>query len=271
MSYSEDNISILIATMHRSDFSFLDDMFPHHHWQDLNLVIVNQTKKGNEIKSELENIIVVNSYEVGLSKSRNLAIESCQTQFGLITDDDVIFLEQFFTETSGGINRHPQATLLSFKSVNLEKSPRKRYPSSETNFSLPLGGFVPSSIEIVLNCQLLKSNGLRFNENFGLGAYFPLGEEEVFLNLILSRKQEAWFIPKEIVMHDQISSGSFKSNKSLLKTKVVLYYINRGEWVQLWFFKFMFYIWRKGFVKTCDLWRIYREFQDALIYYKSLK
>lgn len=91
MSYSKSDISILISTMNRSDFSFLSAMFPHHEWRDLNLVIVNQTKKGKELKSNLENIIVVNSYEIGLSKSRNLALKNSRTTYGVIADDDVVY------------------------------------------------------------------------------------------------------------------------------------------------------------------------------------
>lgn len=257
MSYSKDDISILISTMNRSDFSFLDAMFPHHNWRDLNLVIVNQTKKGQELKSELENIIVVNSYAVGLSKSRNLALKNCKTTYGVIADDDVVYESDFMMIFLEAIQQKPELALYVFKSCDFNNRDRKKYPNSIFQFSLPLKKFKPSSIEIMLNIDLVKSKNLKFNENFGLGAYYPVGEEEVFLIDLLTADLKAIFFPKTVVKHLQESSRTKVKDYDFLKTQLILYYLNNGWVTNIWLYKYLFYIWRKRLQPRSEILQTY--------------
>ncbi|MDN6281135.1 MAG: glycosyltransferase, partial [Psychroflexus sp.] len=169
-------------------------------------MIVNQTKKGQELKSELENILVVNSYDVGLSKSRNLALKNCKTTYGVIADDDVIFQTDCLNLYSKAIQQKLDLAFYSFKSCDLQNRDRKEYPDSLNEFCLPLKKFKPSSIEIMLNIPLIKKRNLKFDENFGLGAHFPVGEEKEFLIKLLRANLKAMFFPETVVKHQQESS-----------------------------------------------------------------
>lgn len=269
MNYSKNDISILISTMNRSDFSFLDAMFPHHQWRDLSLVIVNQTQKGEELKSKLENIIAINSYDVGLSKSRNLALKNCTTAIAIIADDDVVYKSDCMMIFLEAIQQRPDLALYAFKSCDFNDRDRKKYPNSIFNFSLPLNKFKPSSIEIMLNIDLVKSKNLKFNENFGLGAYYPVGEEEVFLIGLLKADLKAIFFPKTVVKHLQESSRTKVKDYDFLKTQLILYYLNNGWITNIWLYKYLFYIWRKRLQPRSEILQIYTKLKAELKRFKS--
>ena len=116
-------LEILMSTMNKTSLSFLEPIFPNHNLEDLNILVVNQTQVGKELNSDLENIRVFNSYEKGLSKSRNLAIQNALGEICLIADDDTEYLPDFASEfTLKSIAHLP----LPFTSVN--SSPSSRVP-----------------------------------------------------------------------------------------------------------------------------------------------
>ena len=53
---------------------------------------LNPYKKAS---SDFENIRVINSFEIGLSKSRNLAIKNALGDICIIADDDIEYVEDF--------------------------------------------------------------------------------------------------------------------------------------------------------------------------------
>ena len=89
---SYNSLEVLIATQNRTSLDFLLKMFPDHNFKDFKILIVNQTIKGQDLTSNSDAIRVINSYEKGLSKSRNLALQNASCNIALISDDDVIYL-----------------------------------------------------------------------------------------------------------------------------------------------------------------------------------
>ncbi|MGO3690866.1 MAG: glycosyltransferase [Psychroflexus halocasei] len=252
MSYSKGDISILISTMNRSDFSFLDAMFPHHEWRDLNLVIVNQTKKGQKLKSELENILVVNSYEVGLSKSRNLALKNCRTTYGVIADDDVVYKSNFLQKIVNAFNKYPNAGLILFQVETFSGKPfMKNYPSQEIKVSErnrpPL-----SSVEMTFNRDYLLENKISFNEYFGLGSYFQSGEEQLLFKEFLNKNISVYHIPEFIVEHDEVSSASDQGSNRFIYAQGALKYLEYGNLSFIWLAKFIFFLVRHQFISASE-------------------
>ncbi|MEM9687793.1 MAG: glycosyltransferase, partial [Bacteroidota bacterium] len=89
------DFEILIATMNRTDLSFLSSMFKEVHYDAYLILIINQTTKDRLLESPHKNIRVINSFEKGLSKSRNLALKHAIGDVCLIADDDVCFTSDF--------------------------------------------------------------------------------------------------------------------------------------------------------------------------------
>ena len=88
-------LEILIATMNRTTLDFLSKMFSGQNYLDFNVLIINQTIDSKLLKSECSNIRVINTFEKGLSKSRNIAIKNATKPICLLADDDIVFNEGF--------------------------------------------------------------------------------------------------------------------------------------------------------------------------------
>ena len=192
--------------MNRNSLDFLIPMFPFCHFSDFSILIVNQTEENKLLVSDFPSIRVINSFEKGLSKSRNLALKNVIGKIVLIADDDVIYMNDFDTKIIQAYNQYDNKAVISFCIEKPNGLLFKKYsPNAKKNLSL-MELFNVLSIEISLNKLILDKLGITFDENFGLGSEFQMGEEAVFLSDIKNKNQQIAFVPSVIVIHSEISS-----------------------------------------------------------------
>lgn len=135
----------------------------------------------------------------GLSVNRNLSIEKSTAPLLLIGDDDVSYSKEGLEAVIDAFGSHPDCDLLAFR-YRSDSHPRY-YPDCECSvFDTPKGYFV-CSIEIAFRRSSVKDR-IRFNENFGIGAIFPSGEEDIFLSDCKKRGLKGVHIPVEIECHE---------------------------------------------------------------------
>ncbi|MCB0744117.1 MAG: glycosyltransferase family 2 protein, partial [Ignavibacteriae bacterium] len=108
-------LEILIATQNRTSLDFLSKMFPKSDFNAIKILIVNQTVKSKKLISDIPNIRVINAFEKGLSKSRNLALKNASCDIVLIADDDVVYEQGFFKIILDAFNSLPREELITFK------------------------------------------------------------------------------------------------------------------------------------------------------------
>jgi glycosyltransferase involved in cell wall biosynthesis len=181
-------------------------MFPFCHFSDFSILIVNQTEENKLLVSDFPSIRVINSFEKGLSKSRNLALKNAIGKIVLIADDDVIYMNDFDTKIIQAYNQYDNKAVISFCIEKPNGLLFKKYsPNAKKNLSL-MELFNVLSIEISLNKLILDKLGITFDKNFGLGSEFQMGEEAVFLSDIKNKNQQIAFVPSVIVIHSEISS-----------------------------------------------------------------
>lgn len=209
--YTNNDIEILISTMNRDSLDFLEPMFPFSNFSNFSILIVNQTEKHKILSSPYSNVRVINSFEKGLSKSRNLALENAVGKILVIADDDVIYQEGFISKIIKAYNKFPEAAVINFCTVNSEGNLIKKYPFNFKNNLNSFDIFNTSSIEMTLNKVILNEVNIRFDENFGLGATFAMGEEAVFLFDFKRKNKQLGFEPEVIVKHEALTSSSKKS------------------------------------------------------------
>lgn len=213
-AFKKSDVEILLSTMNRADLDFLEPMFPFAHFSDFNILIINQTTQGNELISPYESIRVVNSYERGLSRSRNLAVKHASKKIGLIADDDLVFLEGFDKKVAKGFNHFPTATAVKFITVTFDGIPFRKYPSEPVEVLSNLQRLNSTSWEIALNIENIRKSGVPFNVHFGLGSAFPLGEEPVLMNALYKAGYGVSHYPETIVSHKEFKDSD---NISLLE------------------------------------------------------
>ncbi|MES2810959.1 MAG: glycosyltransferase family A protein [Bacteroidota bacterium] len=187
---------------------FLFKMFPFFESIDFQILIINQTTSDKLLESHFHNVRVINSSTIGSSKSRNLALQNTIGKLVVISDDDVVFENDFTQKILESYTKKNSADAICFRATKDDGTLLKKYPSKEKTNINSLDILNVGNIEITLNYQKIKNSEIYFDENFGLNALFGLGEEAVFLSDLKSNGYRIDFIPKTIVMHASITTSS---------------------------------------------------------------
>ncbi|WP_146126745.1 glycosyltransferase [Nonlabens agnitus] len=249
-SYTTDDIEILIATMDREDLSFLERIFSLPVSQITQPILIVNQSKTRQLSSNIDSIRVINDANYGLSRSRNIALENATRKYVWILDDDVQILPTAMTHILQAIHKHPDTAALTFKMQLPNGKPKRSYAAEEFEYRKTHLSHGPASIEIVLNVKRMQTSGVRFNQRFGLGAQFPLGEEQVLFTDLLHAGEQGRFIPEFIVQHDEVSSGIDPTSKKTIYARgAVAAHSNQLKAIFL-NFKYVFFLWRKGYVKN---------------------
>lgn len=169
-------VQVLIATMHQADYSLLDKMNIRS-----DAVVVNQCNR-NDRQTFLHNgrtILWIDSTQRGLSKSRNMAISAATADICLISDDDMIYRDDYVSSVSSAFQEYPDADIIRFEVAGIEK-PFKQYDHIAKKLGY-LSSMKSSSVELAFKRSAVVDNQIIFDERIGAGTEFLMGEENAFL------------------------------------------------------------------------------------------
>lgn len=152
---------------------------------------------------------IFSSLTKGLSVNRNIALSRASAPILLISDDDVDYTEDGLQTVIDEFARHKDTDIFTFRYVSASHS--KDYPLHKCDLASPEKGYFVTSFEIAFRRHSVQGK-VWFNENFGIGAPFPSGEEDVFLRDCLDSGLKGIFIPKTIARHD----GTTTSERNLM-------------------------------------------------------
>jgi len=204
--FKKQDLEILVSTMNRNSLDFLIPMFPFCHFSEFSILVVNQTQENILLLSDFPSVRIINSFDKGLSRSRNLALKNAIGKIVLIADDDVVYINDFDSAIVQAHNQYNDKAAISFCIEKPNGLLFKKYlPIAKMNLSM-IELFNVLSIEISLNKSFFDILGVKFDEHFGLGSTFEMGEEAIFLSDIKEQNQQIAFVPSVIAMHCEISS-----------------------------------------------------------------
>jgi len=146
-------------------------------------------------------------HELGLSKSRKLAISKAQSDLCIIADDDIIYKENFYNTVLNSFEKFPQADIITFQAELSDLKLLKDY-KNEAYWHNQRTIMKVTSFEIAFRRKKLLEKKLMFDENFGLGSKYPGGEENIFLLDALRKGLKILYIPSVIIIHPNLTSGS---------------------------------------------------------------
>ncbi len=167
--------------MNQNSLDFLIPMFPFCPFSDFSILIINQTQENNLLISDYSSIRVINSFEKGLSLSRNLALKNAIGKIVLISDDDEVFKLGFDDLIINSYNNFPKAVVISFQVENSEGELFRKYPKKTKLKPQKHDLFGVFSPEISINKIIFDTLNIEFDTNFGLGSVFSMGEEAILL------------------------------------------------------------------------------------------
>lgn len=145
----------------------------------------------------------------GLSVNRNTALSLATAPLLLISDDDVEYTEEGLSEIIRAFDVYKEMDILTFRYAS--SSHTKYYPSVPCDLANPEKGYFITSFEIALRRKAVKGK-IWFNENFGIGASFPSGEEDIFIRECLDAGIKGLYLPITIARHD----GTTTSERNLM-------------------------------------------------------
>lgn len=208
MSVKHNKLVFLVSAMDRIDNFFLS--LPEQK-KDVEFLICHQTK-GISPTSLRDDVKVFSMNEFGLSKSRNFILSKFFSEYtdsvGVITDDDVGFLNGSY-DNFAKLFDSLKCDFITIKVATPEGSVFKDYSKKKFQHTRRSVTNV-SSIEILLHSsvQMKLNNCIFFDEDFGLGSRFKLGEEAIFLDDLIKKGIKGFYYPITMFVHPKESTGS---------------------------------------------------------------
>ncbi|WP_335911001.1 glycosyltransferase family A protein [Shewanella indica] len=174
-------INISISTMDRNFGNTLEVVsLLSRKNKKINFLIICQKSSSNVDYNLSNNLRIIKTTSVGLSKSRNLAIESVNTGWIWFQDDDIKLDESKLEKIIDELYCYkPDLYFIKIGSLENKNEYYKNYSFFEKHSYLNF--LKVSSIEIVANIEFIKNNNLKFNESLGLGTTLPCCEENKFI------------------------------------------------------------------------------------------
>ncbi len=138
-------------------------------------------------------ISIIDRNERGLSRSRNLALEKATDDICIFCDNDVRYEDGAVSVIEEAFRRHPDAGVICFFIERPERhSPVKAVEGRMSKKDM-MRIFSPE-----MAVRRSKIGSLRFDENFGAGARYKMGEENIFLFEAARRGIERIYVPVKI-------------------------------------------------------------------------
>lgn len=269
-AYNNLDLEILVSTMNRKSLDFLIPMFPFSHFSHFSILVINQTQAESLLVSDYPSVRVINSFEKGLSKSRNLALHNATKKIAVIADDDVIYFPNFDDDIIKAFNTNPEASIITFNHQRIGvDGPQKKAKAVYLHSLKTLWNV--SSIEIALNTEVIKKSSSIFNEYFGLGAVFQTAEEFLFLRMAFKNGLKIYFSPKVIVSHPLLSSGTLEGGNDLIFGRTALFYKIRGSLTYLWLFRYIIFLFKNKYIGQQEIIQKFKVGVSAINKFKEIR
>ena len=183
-------------------------------------VIVNQCGRDGvrDVKTGADgkSVHLIERNERGLSRSRNLALSEAADDICIFGDNDVRYEDDAPHIIEGAFRRHPEAGIICF----FIERPERHKPVKDKEGSMSMMDMMRIfSPEMAVRRSKLKD--LRFDEDFGAGARYRMGEENIFLFEAARRGIERIYVPVKI-------AGTMPNESSWFTAYDHDFYVARG-------------------------------------------
>ncbi|MFX0035950.1 MAG: glycosyltransferase [Candidatus Hermodarchaeota archaeon] len=196
-------LEILMSTSNERLNNINLDLLPKI--KNVRYIISHQIYDGKKyfFKNDRKDIYYNLTHSKGLSINRNNTISLASGDICLISDDDVNYKKIYLKRIIRAFNKIPDADIITFKiNSNSSNSKYKKYPKTPMWHNI-ISSFKVSSIEIAFKLKSIKKAKLFFDTNFGIGAKYILGEENLFLIDALNHGLKVLYMPFYIVNHEE--------------------------------------------------------------------
>lgn len=211
-------LEYLVSTMNRESIEFINAM---------NLkgfgCIINQCQKNDSLTYRDSKIRLLSYQEKGLSRSRNRALENANGDICILADDDIRYVDNANEIIEKAYKKHIDADIIVFQVKNSNGKLYKKYKDKAYQINT-LTSLKVSSVEISFKLSRIRDKGILFDENFGAGAQFSCGEENIFLIDSLKRDLKIFYEPEVIAVLEESDSAWFNGfNEKYFRDKGAIF------------------------------------------------
>lgn len=212
-------IDVLISTMNQTNVTLLIKKMNVN-----NCTIINQiTKEKLSLVNKSNKQYKIYSFkEKGLSKSRNKAIKYSDGNICVIADDDMYYENDYIQTIKTAYKKYPDADLIAFVVPYETKQGKQILKEGKVNF---LQSQKIQSVQLTFKKESIIRNHITFDEEFGAGAKYYCGEENIFMCDCMKKGLKLYFVPQKIAtLSDEENSSWFKGyDIKYFKTKGAVY------------------------------------------------
>jgi glycosyltransferase involved in cell wall biosynthesis len=184
------------------------------------ILIVHQAKEIAGVLS-IDGVQYIHLDSVGVTRSRNAAIEAVSTEYIWFMDDDVTVLGAGVKRLVSSLGQY-QGDVFRCRVIDEFGLLRKNYKCDgyrENKFTILNAG----TIEIIARRKFLIDSGVRFPTDLGAGSSLPVGDESVFLSAAIDSGATVVSIDCSPVGHPAESSGKVISKTHMKAKKVSIF------------------------------------------------
>ena len=196
---------VLLSAMYLEDENYIDSLNIH-----TDCVVINQCDRelvrhtGHDTPKGRVNVTYVETTQRGLSKSRNMAISNATESVCILCDNDVEYVADYDRIITDAFARYDADAIVFF----IKRPERDRPVFDRPKRMGYLSVLKIFSPEIAFRRDAVS--GIRFNESFGAGAKYFMGEENLFLYDLLKHKKKIMYVPEMIAATRDEQSTWFK-------------------------------------------------------------
>ena len=200
--YNEEDIQVAISTQNLQTEKNVQKLINKMKLTS-NYLIINQCSNN----ASINNKNVISKKEKGLSKSRNEVIKNANKDIVLLADDDVSYNSNYTDIIVEAYNKYEKADIICFfiESKNSQRK-IKRMCTGRIGY---IRAMKIASFEISFKKNSIIANNIKFDEQYGAGAKFNRGEEQIFLYEALKKGLRIIFVNKKIGEVSQTKSTWF--------------------------------------------------------------
>jgi len=158
--------------------------------------------------SSCRNIMYSQIFSIGVAANRNNALKHrVKGAICLLSDDDVIYYKDSFSWIIDTFKSSKSLEFLTFKiktSSGKDYKNYKPYAFTHTLRSLSIIGI----IDVAFREEIIDKYALEFDERFGPGGYYAIGEDFIFMTDAVKQGANIQYIPVDIVQHEDVGTGS---------------------------------------------------------------
>ena len=188
-------LQVLLSAMHLDDENYIDTLNI-----ESDAVVINQCDRDKNTVCEhicpsgkQSKVTYIETTERGLSKSRNMAIRNADADICILCDNDVEYVEGYENMILEAFDRNPGADVIVFFIKRKERQAPNYDKSKKMGYLSVLKIFSP---EIAFRREAILD--IPFDEEFGAGAKYKMGEENLFLYECLKKKKTIMYEPVKI-------------------------------------------------------------------------